>query len=216
MDFQFWNKAWTEGGRNFHQSDFNSKLLQFFPKLNPVKGQSVLVPLCGKSKDLLWLSQLGLNVHGVEFHPTAVEDFFTENGLPAPKKVQDEAYTHYALENLVLSCGDFFKLGESETYDLIYDRASLVALPADLRKQYAQVIKSALKKGGACLLITYDYDQTKLVGPPFSVSAEEVQALYGDGFSIEMIDSRPQPNEGPRLAAVEGMLQKVYILRKNS
>ncbi len=62
MDAQFWINAWNEGRTNFHQQNYHEKLLQFFPPLGPHKGQSVLVPLCGKSKDMLCLSNLGLKV----------------------------------------------------------------------------------------------------------------------------------------------------------
>jgi thiopurine S-methyltransferase len=215
MDSQFWKTAWNEGRTNFHQGEYNDKLVEYFPQLNPEKGQKVLVPLCGKSRDLLWLHGLNLHVHGIELHGQAVESFFAENELSPLIKTQDQDFAHYTCENIVISCGDFFKLNEEkDTYDFIYDRAALVALPAPLRKKYAQVIKQSLKKGGKYLLIVYEYDQSKLDGPPFSVDANEIHELYEDQFTIKLMESKRPTKEGPRLSSLDNLRQNIYILEK--
>jgi len=212
MEAEFWIKAWTEGRTNFHQASYHEKMLQYFPQLSPQAGQSVLVPLCGKSKDMLWLQGLKLKVHGVELHGQAVEAFFEENKLSPLTKTQDEHYVQYASGDIAISCGDFFKLGKKEAYDFVYDRAALVALPKEMRKGYAGVVKKALKKGGKILLITYEYDQSKMDGPPFSIEDEEVKELFGDQFGIKLMETEETLKEGPRLAVLESLKQKVYIL----
>ena len=216
MESQFWIKAWNEGRTNFHQQDYHEKLTEYFPTLNPKKGQSVLVPLCGKSKDLLWLNKLNLNVHGIELYEQAVESFFSENKLSPVKKDQDQDFTNYTFENIVISCGDFFKLNKHQTYDFIYDRASLVALPPPMRKNYAQVIKQSLKMGGRYLLIVYEYDQSKREGPPFSVDANEIHELYQDQFSIQLMEDKQSTKEGLKLASLDSLKQVVYLLEKIS
>jgi thiopurine S-methyltransferase len=214
MDSQFWITAWNEGRTNFHQGDYHDKLIEYFPRLSPEKGQRVLVPLCGKSKDLLWLHALNLHVHGIELHDQAVESFFAENELSPLEKSRDRDFDHYTHQNIVISCGDFLKLKKNDAYDFIYDRASLVALPSPMRKSYAQVIKQSLKKRGKCLLIVYEYDQSKLDGPPFSVDANAIHELYEDQFTIKLLESKQPTKEGPRLSSLEGLKQKVYILEK--
>jgi thiopurine S-methyltransferase len=214
MDAQFWINAWNTGRTNFHQANYNNKLTQYFPQLDPQRGQKVLVPLCGKSKDLLWLAGSGLKVHGVELHKDAVKAFFSENNLSPVVKTQKAHFTHYNHEQIVLSCGDFFQLNANEKYDLIYDRAALVALPAPMRKTYSEVLNRALKIGGKYLLVVYDYDQTQMEGPPFSVSTSEVHELYEDRFKIELLQSEKPTSEGPRLGAVGGLELKVYRLEK--
>jgi thiopurine S-methyltransferase len=205
MDAQFWINVWNTGRTAFHQAEYNDKLTKYFPSLSAQKGQKVLVPLCGKSKDLLWLTGLGMKVHGVELHEEAVKAFFNENKLELVVKTQTENFTHYNHEQIVLSSGDFFLLNAHEKYDLIYDRAALVALPAPMRKTYAEVLKKALKTGGKYLLVVYEYDQTKMEGPPFSVSDEEIRALYGDSFKIDLLESEKPKNEGPRLGALSAL-----------
>jgi len=79
MRVNFWIKAWNEGNIGFHLTDKHPALEKFWPSLEA--GASVLVPLCGKSQDLLWLEESGLDVIGVEFVESAVLDFFRENSL---------------------------------------------------------------------------------------------------------------------------------------
>ncbi len=214
MDAQFWINAWNEGRTNFHQQNYHEKLLQFFPPLRPHKGQSVLVPLCGKSKDMLWLSTLGLKVKGVELHQTAVDAFFSENKLQPEEKSLHGNFKRSKFLDITVDCGDFFKLSETSVFDFVYDRASLVALPLSMRKNYVQIISQALKPGGKCLLIVYDYDQSKMDGPPFSIDEKEIQSLYAHDFSITLLDSQQPDREGIRFSALESFKQSVYLLEK--
>jgi len=214
MEPQFWIRAWKEGRTGFHRRAVHDRLMRYFPRLNPQPGQKVLVPLCGKSKDLLWLAGLDLKVHGVELHEGAVEAFFAENGLSPVGKTAEGAFNRYTSGNIAVNCGDFFGLGADGSYDFVYDRAALVALPAPMRKRYAGVVTDALKTGGKCLLIVYQYDQTKMEGPPFSVEDREIRELYGDRFTIELLESEPPTEDGPGFAAIPGMKQTVYVLTK--
>ena len=214
MNPQFWITAWKEGRTGFHRPSYHEKLVTHFPLLKARAGERVLVPLCGKSKDLAWLQKQGLAVHGVELHSQAVEDFFPENGFASPKKSQDVDFTHFSSDGVLLSCGDFFRLGANAAYDLVYDRAALVALPETMRQNYAEVIKRAIKPGGRYLLITYEYDQTKMDGPPFSVTEQEVRSLYQDEFSIRLVENKRPSSDGPRLEAVDGLTQAVTLLEK--
>ena len=213
MDAQFWINAWNEGRTGFHQEKYNPKLLEFFPTFHPKEGQRVLVPLCGKSKDILWLHENKLHVHGVELHQKAVESFFAENNL-SPEKTSDKNFAHYSYEDIVISSGDFFKLNEESKYDFIYDRASLVALPQSMRDEYVAVVSRALRSKGKYLLIVYEYDQNEMQGPPFSIDNNEVQRLYENQFLIKLIRSDELINENTRLSAVKGIREKVYILEK--
>jgi thiopurine S-methyltransferase len=214
MDSEFWIKAWNEGRIGFHQQTFNDKLIQYFPLLNPSEGQRVLVPLCGKTKDLLWLHKLKLHIRGVELHDEAVRSFFYENQLLPVNRSEDSNFTHYTYQEITISMGDFFKLDEEESFDLIYDRAALVALPFLLRRKYARIIKKSLKKGGKCLLIVYEYDQSKMEGPPFSVNETEIRELYEDQFSIELLESERPSTEGSKLSSLDDLKQNIYILER--
>jgi len=214
VDSQFWIQCWLDGRTAFNQSHYHAKLRQYFPLLNSRAGQSVLVPLCGKTIDMLWLMNQGLRVHGVELYSGAVEAFFLENNLQPVHKTQDRDFTQYCHKSTSIRCGDFFKLNKKDSYDFVYDRAALVALPDSMRTDYARVITEALKRGGKYLLILYEYDQSKMEGPPFSISRTEIERLYADAFDIQWMESEKPKSEGPRLSAVEDMRQNIYILQK--
>lgn len=213
MDAQFWIKAWDEGRTNFHKSHYHEKLVEYFPLFMAKETDKVLVPLCGKTKDLVWLKDQKLQVHGVELYDNPVKEFFVENHFSDFKKTINENFIDYKTQNLTISCGDFFKLNVAEKYDFIYDRASLVALPEQMRKDYSKLLKEVLKSGGKYLLIAYEYDQSKMQGPPFSVTEKEIHDLYADSFMIERKEDK-RPDDGPRLASLENIVQRVYILEK--
>ncbi|MCB0418581.1 MAG: thiopurine S-methyltransferase [Bdellovibrionaceae bacterium] len=211
MEPKFWIERWEEGSTAFHQKDFHEFLVKYWSKLGAQPGQRVLVPLCGKSLDLLWLRQAGLKVHGFELYEKAIEAFFDENTLPKPEPKKRGVFTDYVSGDLELSCGDFFEFAEIEQYDFIYDRAALVALPKEMRRSYVDKLTAALKPGGKQLLISFDYDQSKMEGPPFSVSTKDIETLYSQRFSIKTIETRLAKE--PKLAAVQSK-ETVYILEK--
>lgn len=106
----------------------------YWQQLDLPPNSEVFVPLCGKSLDLLWLCQQGHKVLGVEVSDLAVSQFFSENGLTYSKFKQD-GFQHYQTESLAILQGDFFNLTANHLRDVegVFDRASLVALPLELR-----------------------------------------------------------------------------------
>lgn len=70
---------------------------------------------------------------------------------------------------------------------MVYDRASLVALPPEMRERYVSHMASILPTGTQILLITFDYPQPEMQGPPFSVSVSEVETLYCDHAEVRLL-----------------------------
>jgi thiopurine S-methyltransferase len=66
MQPEFWHKRWASNQIGFHLPQVNPYLQRFWPALGLEEGSRVLVPLCGKSLDLLWLAHQGHEVLGVE------------------------------------------------------------------------------------------------------------------------------------------------------
>lgn len=207
MDAKFWIKKWNEGQIGFHQNHFNETLLKYFPLFNYMSGEKILVPLCGKTKDLVWLRDQGLNVRGVELYEKAAEAFFRENSFTDVIREVEENFLHLSISGLTISCGDFLEFNQKEKFDFVYDRASLVALPEEMRKLYADVIRGSLKPNGMYLLIVYEYNQSDFEGPPFSVSEKEVTQLYGRDFEIELLEEQQ-----PSLEKI--FIQKTYFLQR--
>ena len=180
MRINFWIKAWGEGNIGFHQGDIHPALKKYWPGLEA--GNSVLVPLSGKSRDLLWLEKRGIDVIGVEFIESAVLDFFRENKLDWEETVQ---YGHpcYRVRgrNIWIFVADFIQFAndyDGQPIDSLYDRAALVALPEDMRPDYVAACEKLLTNSAQGLLVTMEYEPIAMEGPPFSVPNEEVARLW--------------------------------------
>ncbi len=218
MDLEFWKQRWRDGLTGFHQEQVNDYLRDNWQALEPAAGDRVLVPLCGKSLDMLWLRQQGQHVIGVEISALAVEAFFSENKLPMSERRQVDDFEVLSAEGIDLYCGDFFQLKPDQLAGarLVYDRASLIALPPEMREQYAARLKGLLEPGSCVLLITMEYPQEQMDGPPFSVMPGEVEALYGDAFDITALDSRDilADNARFRERGLTQLLEKTWLMRK--
>src|SRR5215467_3886884 len=156
MNREFWLSRWAENRIGFHKPDVNPLLTRFFPLIAKPPGR-VLVPLCGKSEDLIWLAQSGYDVTGVELSDKAAEAFVSEHQLTVT--VQDEPpFTVRRIGRIEFLTGDFFDLNSDVRgrFDAVYDRAALIAFPADRRTQYTRKMQSLIAPGGHVLLITLE------------------------------------------------------------
>jgi len=151
---------------------------------------NVLVPLCGKSEDLHWIAEQGGIIRGVEVSEIAAQEFFKGRGHTYKLK-SFASFKIYSSGNIEIWCGDFLKLPEHKmpVFDLIYDKAALVALPPQMRKSYGKKIKSLSGRQTQLLLHGFSYNQNEMNGPPFSVPQEEIEALYSDEFSISVLEN---------------------------
>lgn len=79
--------------------------------------------------------------------------------------------------------GDFFELTAAALgpVDLVFDRAALVALTPAVRERYsARMID--MTRVAPQLLISFEYPQAQMQGPPFSVAEPELTHLYGRDY----------------------------------
>ena len=188
MDKDFWLRRWQKNDIGFHMTDPHHFLQKFFPLLQTQPTDSVFVPLCGKSPDLVWLHEQGLNIVGIELSRIAVEAFFSENDLPG-EWATEAGSPCFCARGYKIYCGDFFELTTAELGGActLYDRGSLVALPAEMRTRYAAHLAALLASGSRVLSISYMYNQTEASGPPFSVSQKELETLFSEDFQIETL-----------------------------
>jgi thiopurine S-methyltransferase len=188
MEKNFWMERWVNGEIGFHQAEINPYLREYWKELAASLGSQVFVPLCGKSRDMLWLKDEGHHVLGVELSSLAVQAFFRENAFE-PHQYADARFEHCVIDDLHLMCGDFFDLNESDLAEVaaVYDRASLVALPPAMRRQYVEHLLNILPGGAEILLLTFDYPQAQMQGPPFAVSRVEVESLYTDRANVRLL-----------------------------
>lgn len=213
MQEDFWMRRWMRDEIGFHQDEINPYLHRHWSALGLPPGARVLVPLCGKSLDLAWLAEQGLRVLGVELVEKAVLDFFGERGLQ-PEVVDQGAFRRYSFGALEILCGDIFALGVDDVADCqaVYDRAALIAFPAEMRERYAAHLSGILPSGCRELLVTLDYDQTLKKGPPFAVSDEEVRRLLGAEWSLKVLEERDVSTTGKfPLQGLTRVDERVYL-----
>jgi len=205
---EFWHKMWASGVVGFHQSEINEFLHTHWQTLNLKGDEAVLVPLCGKSLDMLWLQQQGHEVLGVELSQQALDEFLVENQIEA-QPVKHDHFCGYELAAMTLLCGDFFKLSAEDCADIkaVYDRAAIVALPPEMRQQYVQHLQAILPAGCKLLMVTMEYDQSQMSGPPFSVTEDEVNALFSGFAQVEKV-SEVSANRKDN-----AMVEKVFVIQ---
>jgi thiopurine S-methyltransferase len=197
MEHEFWESKWASNVIGFHLPDTNPILTQYWSALKPQRNETVFVPLCGKSMDLDWLAEKHNSVTGVELSKIAVRAFFAERLYTPTVTALTSTLELYEFDELTIYSGDYFS-APIEATDLIYDRAALVALPKEMREEYVQVLRSRLKEDGRILLVTLDYDQTEMAGPPFSVPEEEVRSLFS-GMTITRLQRDEADTNHPKI-----------------
>lgn len=178
----------------------------------------MLVPLCGKTEDLRWLSARGHEVVGVELSLIAAKAFAAEQGIVFTES-HEPPFTVFRGKSITLYAGDFFDFSPAVDglFDLFYDRAALIALPPEMRPAYAQHLRSLITGGARGLLIGLEYDSSAMHGPPFSVPETEVRRLFS-GFSCENLLESDCLEDEPRFKArgLTWMKEIVYSLDRKT
>jgi len=219
MHQEFWLERWQENQIGFHNEEINRHLQTYWPTFNLKPGSKVFVPLCGKSIDMLWLLSKGYEVIAVEISPIAVQAFLSENGLVATTSQVGKFTVSSADDGLRIFCGDFFDLTADDLAGVsaVYDRAALVALPAEMRKAYVAHLHKILPAKTQILLVAFDYPQHEMSGPPFCVDLAEVMSLYLNWADVQMllsediIDWEPQFRE----RGVNRIQEQIYAITTN-
>jgi thiopurine S-methyltransferase len=193
MDIDFWHQRWEKNEIAFHESKAHPILVTYFKELKLVEGSRVFLPLCGKTLDIAWLLSKGYRVAGAELSKIAIEHLFI--GLELEPKISKIGnISHYTATNIDIFVGNIFDLSHEILghVDVIYDRAALVALPQEMRSRYAKHLLEITDKANQ-LMIAFEYDQSLMDGPPFSVNSDEVNRHYKDAYNIKLLESTSIP-----------------------
>lgn len=223
MNREFWLDKWRQGQTGFHAARPNRFLMEHGPKLKALATRSrgdtapcVYVPLCGRSLDLHALAQLGFRVVGTELSPLATEAFFSDQNT-VPQVRQLAAHRVLSAGAFTLYEGDAFTLPSAELsgVDAVYDRAAFVAMPPEMRAQYCDHLRRLMRPGGALLLVAFEYDATRMSGPPFSVDETCVRAFWSAHARIEELGSVELIDEEPRFRerGVDSIRERAWLIR---
>ena len=217
MHDEDWLSRWQKNQIGFHDTQVNGHLIQYISDYGLKPGDTVFLPLCGKSSDITWLAQQGFQVIGVELSEIAIKSFFTEQKL-SYQQFDTGCFVARKSGNICLLEGNFFDLHREDLggCSLVYDRAALIALDQLNRQQYVDWMLSIIGENAEMLLITLDYDQSEMKGPPFAVSQTEVRLHYEQTFQIDIIEQIEIVDESPRWRdkGLSSLIETVFQLRR--
>lgn len=210
MKHEFWHDKWQKNEIGFHLNQPHSLLVKYIDSLNLEKNNRIFLPLCGKSLDIHWLLTQGYHLIGIDLSPIAIEELMAELAIPFTER-KLEKLTHYHHPQIDLFVGDFFELTSSNIgkIDAIYDRAALVALPEEMRTDYAQHLMQ-ISNQATQLLISFEYDQSVMAGPPFSISPQQLKDYYSKQYQLQLLDSQTELLKGKVDAEEKIWLLKPY------
>jgi len=212
-----WLHFWENNETNWHSDTITQELVEYFELFELELGDKVFVPLCGKSLDMLYIMNQSFSVVGVEISEIGVRQFFRENNLTY-KITRVDDFDLYSSENLEIYCGDFFSLTSKHLNNVksVFDRKSLIALEPEVRQKYVKHLNDIISLGARILLVTLQYPQYQMSGPPFSVDKSEVESLFSMAFESRELRSFNDIENESKLtrAGVNYINNAAYYLRK--
>ncbi|QKX18404.1 thiopurine S-methyltransferase [Microbulbifer sp. YPW1] len=189
MEHEFWHDKWRRNEIGFHNREAHPLLVEHFARLGLEQGDRLFLPLCGKTLDIGWLLERGYAVAGAELSEMAVIQLFEQLGIdPQVDKTGD--LKRYSAPDIDIFVGDILHLTREVLGPVaaVYDRAALVALPLEMRRRYAEHLVQVTGSAPQ-LLITFEYDQEKMPGPPFCVNDEEVAEHYAASYTLNLLQT---------------------------
>ena len=212
-----WLEFWANNETNWHSDVVTQELEKYLGLLKLESGDTVFVPLCGKSLDMIYMLNRGFSVIGVEVSEIGIKQFFHENGLDFTISQVGE-FNLYSAKNIEIYCGDFFSLTSKHLCGVkaVFDRKSLIALDRNLRQKYVKHLNDIISLGVRILLITLHYPKHQMSGPPFSVDKSEVESLFSMAFNYQELKSFQDIENGSKLArsGVDYIENAAYCLQK--
>ena len=212
-----WISRWENNKIGWHADQINRQLIEYLDQLNLSPGATIFVPLCGKTKDMLFLLENQINVIGVEMSSIAAVQFFSENNLSYSISNLD-GFILYEGDRIKIYCGNYFDLEVNHLQEVkaVYDRASLIALDEALRQKYVKHLNDIIVEGVRILLLTLNYPQHQKSGPPFAVSRHEVDELFRGSFQCRELDCINDIENEPMFQnlGVDFVEKAVYLLQK--
>ena len=200
-----WLERWLIGRIGWHEESGNAALKRYWT----ASGRRVLVPMCGKTVDMLWLEEQGNEVVGIELSDIAARAFFHENDLAFTEHAGELTEYRARDRRISLFCGDYFAFNGGP-FDAHFDRGALIAMNSEIRPGYAAHTASLLIPDAYQLVIALEYDEKVAKGPPFSVPGDEILSYWPH---LERVEAREDIENGPpkfRDAGLAEMFEVVW------
>ena len=216
-DAPYWKQRWADNKITFHLDQKNPMLAKHLDKLTSNKEHArIFFPFCGKEVDMAWLASIGHEIVGVEYVEDAVIQFFTEQNIEYNiSQVGDYKLYTSVDKKIKIYCGDFFVFSNQyeAVFEHVWDRGALVALPADLRPKYIEVMLKLLNTSSfKYMLDTVTYNTELYEGPPHMVPLDEITHYFGRFSDIEKIDENFYKSYNEKLVGENQPVEVLYLI----
>ena len=161
---EFWESRYRDNVVPWDAGKVPAALQEYAGSRSP--GARVLIPGCGSAYEAAYLSDKGFDVLAIDFSPAAV----------------DVAQKNLGRFGNIVRLADFFAFNFGQSFDVIYERAFLCALPPQMWSQYAPRTAQLLRPGGE--LAGFFFFQETERGPPFGTTPDSLHALLDSGFAL--------------------------------
>jgi len=229
----YWENRWATGQSQWHKNEVNPLFLKWFDECKGRRARGTmetdmrfLFPLCGKSRDLIWVYRKGYYVTGIEAVASVVDALYTEANIPYTKYYEKEI-DGWIYESsgdnakLKVFCCDVFKMSMRllrYPVDRVYDIKSYVAIEREDREKYIRIILSMVTSKFRYLLIAVQYDPTRFAGPPRHVDRAELTNLFKNskntnvpGVTVNLLQETKR--EPAPMFNLDWMNNAVYLIR---
>ena len=159
----FWDTRFRGGVTPWDAAGVPPFLSKWMENKKPCR---VLIPGCGTGYEVRAFVERGHDVLAIDFSDAAVEAARRELGKLADR----------------VRKADFFSF-DAGSFDLVYERAFLCALPRRMWPQWAVRVAELVRPGGALAGFFYFDDNER--GPPFGIAAQALKLLLQDHFTLE-------------------------------
>jgi hypothetical protein len=174
------------------------------------------VPLCGASLVVPTLLRYGFEVTGLDYVSKALQVLRSRLSKHKFKQVRSRGKEVFEAQNVTLIRQDIFTFKPMERFELIVDRAALIAIHPRKRAAYARTLTRSLAPGGFLTVVTYDYRGKELNGPPYRVTAKMVKELFPK-LRVRKLQKAPFPTAAHlKKRGFAAMTRVVMVLQARS
>lgn len=180
----FWDQRYAADRTPWDFGGVPAALREFLATSPGHGGGRVLIPGCGTGYEIEAFARAGYAVTAIDFSAPAVE----------------RARIRFGHLNQTILHGDFFALRLAPgSFDLVYERTFLCALPPERWPAIAAQCARMLRSGGCHVGFFYFGDKED--GPPFGLAPRDDARLFAEEFSL-LVD-QPVQDSLPLFAGKE-------------
>ncbi|XP_068674923.1 thiopurine S-methyltransferase-like [Montipora foliosa] len=208
-----WEQDWKTDDPEFHTNEVNAMLIKHHHEFTDGRNNlRILVPLCGKSLDMIWLADQGHSVVGVELVRKGIELFFSDNKLTYSEKqvsvngslnseTQGTVFKAREKDISLYECSifDFSAEVAGGKFDCIWDRGSMTAINMmneERIKQYRDITLACLKPNGRYFLEFFAPESLEEMSTSFKfVSEKSLIDLFGERCAIRFLGKDQMPGD---------------------